>query len=331
MKIVLIGSGNLSIPPPGWGAVEILIWDIYENLVNNGNIVHIINTRNQNEIIRITNEINPDIVHLHVTGYVKLLQLINCKIKILTNHEPDINSDSLILDSNIINNPTIFISALSREIKDIYIKAGWDTNKIFITPNGANEKNFVYSDNCIYPDKSIYLAMIEDTRKNQYKYQTIDSIYFAGNVWYTTKFDTNNPRYLGHWSKDTVYSSLTHYANLVLLSTFEAHSLAVCEALISGLGVVISEAACANLDLTKPWITVIPNNKLDDLIYIEDQIKKNREISLHFRSEIRSHSLETISWKSRINNIYELYINLLQDSLEPIVPIVPIVPIESIL
>ena len=32
MKFALIGPGILSIPPPGWGAVEILIWDYYNEL-----------------------------------------------------------------------------------------------------------------------------------------------------------------------------------------------------------------------------------------------------------------------------------------------------------
>ena len=27
MKIVIVGPGIMSIPPTGWGAVEILIWD----------------------------------------------------------------------------------------------------------------------------------------------------------------------------------------------------------------------------------------------------------------------------------------------------------------
>ena len=77
------------------------------------------------------------------------------------------------------------------------------------------------------------------------------------------------------------------------------------KALLAGLGVVLSESCCANLDLSKPWITVIPNDKLDDLEYIEQSIIKNREISIKYREEIRSHSLETVSWKSRINNIYK--------------------------
>jgi len=311
MKIVLIGAGNLPIPPPGWGAIEILIWDIYENLKENGNEVYIINTRDKNEIVKKTNEINPDIVHLHITGYSDLLLLMKCKVKILTSHEPSISPDSILKDSTIINNPNIFISALSKDIKEVYIKAGWNPDNIFITPNGANEKRFIYSETCMYPDKSIYLAMIEDTRKKQYKYQTIESIDFAGNIYYTEKFNVNNPRYLGHWSKENVYSLLTNYSNLVLLSETEAHSLSVCEALLCGLGVVISEAAISNLDLSKPWITVIPNDKLDDLVYVENKIKENREISIKFRKEIREHSLATISWKARMDNIYNLYTNLL--------------------
>ena len=31
-KIALIGPGIMSIPPKGWGAVEILIWDYYQSL-----------------------------------------------------------------------------------------------------------------------------------------------------------------------------------------------------------------------------------------------------------------------------------------------------------
>ena len=44
MKIALIGPGIMPIPPPGWGAVEILIWDYYKELTAQGHEVVIINT-----------------------------------------------------------------------------------------------------------------------------------------------------------------------------------------------------------------------------------------------------------------------------------------------
>ena len=272
MKIVLVGSGNLPIPPIGYGAVEIIIWDMSRYLTELGHEVSIINTKNKDEIITNINNINPDIVHMQ-TGYdnnYECFDFIKCQTKIVTLHEPYQNLPEYL---KIKNN--IFITTFSEEIKQKFINNGIDSSRLFVTPNGINESNFKFSSTCLYPGRSIYLAAIEP-RKQQYKYQTINSIYFVGNINLNDdkKFDESNPRYLGSWSKDTVYSNLTNYANLVLLSSAEGHSLAVSEALLSGLGVVLSEACCANLDLSKPWITVIPNDKLDDLEYIEQSIIK---------------------------------------------------------
>ena len=54
----------MPIPPVGWGAVEILIWDYYQELIKLGHEVQIVNTPNQKEIITQVNEFNPDFVHL---------------------------------------------------------------------------------------------------------------------------------------------------------------------------------------------------------------------------------------------------------------------------
>ena len=51
MKIVLIGPGIMPIPPTGWGAVEILVWDTKIALEKLGHEVLIINTKNGREII----------------------------------------------------------------------------------------------------------------------------------------------------------------------------------------------------------------------------------------------------------------------------------------
>ena len=52
MKIILIGPGLSPIPPTGWGAVESLIWDYYENLKKAGVDAHIINNPDLNQVIR---------------------------------------------------------------------------------------------------------------------------------------------------------------------------------------------------------------------------------------------------------------------------------------
>jgi len=107
---------------------------------------------------------------------------------------------------------------------------------------------------------------------------------------------TSSQNYLGEWDKPTLYNGLTDYANLVLLSDGEADPLVVKEALIAGLGLVISECACANLDLLLPFITVIPNNKRTDLEFVKREIIKNRIISLEHREQIREYGLKTFAW-----------------------------------
>ena len=45
MKISIIGPGIMPIPPTGWGAVEILIWDQKLALEELGHEVDIVNTK----------------------------------------------------------------------------------------------------------------------------------------------------------------------------------------------------------------------------------------------------------------------------------------------
>ena len=44
MKIAIVGPGIMPIPPTGWGAVEILIWDQKLALEELGHEVRIVNT-----------------------------------------------------------------------------------------------------------------------------------------------------------------------------------------------------------------------------------------------------------------------------------------------
>ena len=151
-----------------------------------------------------------------------------------------------------------------------------------------------------YPDRSLYLAKI-DYRKRQHLFQSIDSLWFAGNL-ADNRFDTDK-NYLGEWSKDTLYEQLTDYGNLVLLSDGEAHPLVCMEALAAGLGVVVCEWGKANLDLDKEFITVIPEDKINDIDFVEDAIIKNREYSVNHREEIVEYS-KKFEWKEVLRNYY---------------------------
>ena len=65
MNIAFIGPGIMPIPPDGWGAVEMLIWDYATVLGELGHTGAIINTPDRSQIIEELKEEEFDIVHLH--------------------------------------------------------------------------------------------------------------------------------------------------------------------------------------------------------------------------------------------------------------------------
>lgn len=307
MKIILIGPGMKPIPPTGWGAIESLIWDYYENLKKLGHEVIIINELRLIKVINICNSQKPDAIHIMYDDYIKIVPHLKCNKIFYTSHYAFITNNNFQYEYkdyfyNIFlrvmqYQNRIQLNALSSTIGDVYKKHGY-TGKMFILSNGAREDLFKYNAQPEKYNKSIYVAKIEE-RKGQYKYQCINDIDFIGN-YHDSPFDIKNPNYLGEWDKRTLYENLTEYGNLILLSGGEADPLVTKEALVAGLGLVLSEVSCANLDLTKNFITIIPDEKLDDIEYIEEKIKENREYSVNNRNEIREYALANFSWDSII-------------------------------
>ena len=89
----------------------------------------------------------------------------------------------------------------------------------------------------------------------------------------------------------------------MLLSDGEAHPLVCLEAFAAGLGVVISQWAAANLDVSKDFITVIPEDKITDLEFVDTEIVKNRYYSVNNRPEIREYA-ESFAWKKVVEEYY---------------------------
>lgn len=290
MKISIIGPA-LPIPPKGWGAVESLIWDYKLTLEKLNHEVQIINVLNPKEIIELVNNFHPDFVHINYDDWIVLYPYIQYPCAI-TSHFGYIETPQKMGGYvNIFNlfqdyQPNIF--CLSKNIKKIYkVLGNIPEEKLFLTPNGVNISSFKKTDNPKHSDKSIYLAKI-DYRKRQHLFQSIDSLWYAGNI-ADSRFNPNK-NYLGEWNKNQLHNELTNYGNLVLLSDGEAHSLVVMEAFAAGLGVVVSEFATANLDLDKKFIEVIPENKINDMNFIQNSIIKNREYSISHREEIFNYS-----------------------------------------
>ena len=307
MKIAIVGPGIMPIPPTGWGAVEILIWDQKLALEKLGHEVQIINTPHPIEILQAINLCRPDFVHVQYDDFVELCPYIQYP-NAVTSHFGYLEQPNKwdyygprVAQKFAQIKPNIF--CLSPGIKDVYEKQmGIPSDQLFVTPNGVNIEKFKFEKLPLSDDmcKSIYLAKI-DYRKRQHMFQSIKSLYYAGNN-ADPRFDTSN-NYLGEWSKETLYNDLTRYGNLVLLSDGEAHPLVCLEAFAAGLGVVISQWAAANLDLDKDFITVIPEDKINDMEFIDTELVKNRYYSINHRPEIREYA-ESFSWTKVVEKYY---------------------------
>jgi len=306
MKIGLIGPGIMSIPPVGWGAVEILIWDYYNELIKQNHDVLIINKMRNNtyeqniphsnyckELIQEINNNNFDFVHLHYDCLYHILPFLNCKKIGITSHYPFIDNEYKIINdgfTNIFNfmvNNSKYINFVLAE-KDIHflIQKGANPNLIIKLENGIQSNLFHFSLQPKKACKTIYLGKI-DSRKNQYKYQNIDCIEFIGPL-SCNQFQPNSS-YLGAWSREQLHQNLSEYGNLCLFSNGEADPLVVKEALICGLGVVINETSGKNLE-KKEFITFISDDKMNDIDYIKKKIEENRKYSLQNRNTIKEYS-----------------------------------------
>ena len=69
--VVIIAPGYMPLPAPGWGAVERIVWDYYENLTKRGYKVHLVNKPNLANIISECNTLNADIVHIMYDDHIK--------------------------------------------------------------------------------------------------------------------------------------------------------------------------------------------------------------------------------------------------------------------
>ena len=323
MKICLVGPGIMSIPPLGWGAVEILIWDYYQELKKLGHDVIIVNKMRKNsgdssnpkcsyirELINEINGDNYDFVHIHYDCHYHIMDKLTCPKIGITSHYPYIDQLNRHrfdgfgkIFKFLVENKKYYNFVLADKDINAFVNSGADKSKIFKLKNGVKSDDFRFSENPSMRERSIYLGKITE-RKNQHLYQSIESLDFVGP--YDFRGFNRGKNYLGKWSREDVNSKLTEYGNLVLLSKGEADPLVVKEALCSGVGIVVSKKSAENLD-EKEFITFIPDNKLGDIKYVEEKIIVNREKSLKMRKEIRDYGISNfdigVECKNYINNL----------------------------
>ena len=195
MKICIVGPGIMPIPPTGWGAVEILIHDMRCSLENLGHEVHIVNVKDKSEMIRQANELSADFVHVQYDEHIDIVPHLTCKNVAITSHYGYLEQPQRwdtgyrnIVQKFLQTDVDVF--ALSPGISNLYktlastnqgiTHPSFTDSRVHVVHNGVRDDLFVCEDTPEYPDRTIYLAKV-DFRKRQHMFQSIPSLYFAGN------------------------------------------------------------------------------------------------------------------------------------------------------
>jgi glycosyltransferase involved in cell wall biosynthesis len=311
LSIVLIGPGIISNPPKRSYA---MIWNYFKELTNFGCNVSIINEPNRDEIIRQVKQKHPDFVHIQDDNFADLATICAKIVKCVavTSHfsfieQPTKWGEYLHVWQSCLHlvDDNIFHFALSPEIATIYKIHG--TQKVYVTPNGVDPGVFAFKLQPKYLNRTICVGKKSESH---HLVQHNPSVWFVRDK-YDEEFDhMNHTRYLGEWDKQTLYSNLTDYANLVVISNGETDPLIVKEALSAGLGVVLLNCTKSSL-MTSPFICIVsPEDALNQAL-VDDMIAKNRDISIASRLEIREYS-KRFHWNHLVKKYYRLVTGLLK-------------------
>ena len=308
MNIAFIGPGIMPIPPNGWGAVEMLIWDYATVLSDLGHTGVIINTPDRSQIIKELKADKFDIVHLHYDVFhdiiPEILDTIDSKL-VVSSHYPYINYPNMWVNDNynpivksFSNNKNFHIFSSSQKDINTFVKFGSDPNNCWLSRLGVLPDSYAFNENAEY-DRTLCFSQICD-RKRQYLIQDFDNVDFIGRMEYG-RF-SNKINYKGEIPREKLNAEITKYSNFTLLSSIENTTpLVVKEALICGLGVVVSEEVSVELDTKLDFIDVISEDKMQDLSYIRDVLEKNKKYSIQNRNEIREYGIKTFG----LSNILE--------------------------
>ena len=311
MNIAFIGPGIMPIPPKGWGAVEMMIWDYATVMGDLGHTGLIINTPNRKEIIHELQQEKFDVVHLHYDVFhdiiPEILGVISGKL-IVSSHYPYINNPNMWNMDNYnpiiksyVKNEQFHIFASSQNDIDTFVKNGAIEENCWLSRLGVLPSSYEFDLVPSY-DKTLCFSQICD-RKRQYLIQDLDDVDFVGRL-ESGRF-VNQKNYKGQYDRNFLNKEITKYPNFALLSSIENTTpLAVKEALVCGLGVVVSESVSVELDSNQKFIDVIPEQKIEDISYVSEVIRKNREYSFSHRKEIKEYGDKVFGLNSIIENEY---------------------------
>lgn len=299
MRIVHIGHGRIPIPPTASGAVEAIISDYRHWCERLGHEFLVVNEKDPHAARWAAWVFSPDVIHLHDETKVDELSKMACSIKIVTTHDPTFFEKPNPFIKRFVEGDFI-VGCLCQRYADEFVKAGVAPERILLTPNGARGDLIRFKQSlscsggrCGGSPKMVCLGAVGERKRQKllFPFRFVNCI---GPVMEHDPVDLGG-RIFNEWQKESVYSYLTNYDSLVLISKSEAAPLVVVEALMAGLDVVVSEPAAANLDRSQPFIHVLDERTITNPIMLEMALKKVLARTKDRRA-VRDYAEENFDW-----------------------------------
>lgn len=312
MRIALVGGGMLSVPPRGWGAVEVLLDGYRDHLELAGHHVDLYNSIWFNETIVALRKRAYDFIHLHNDLHCGAFNRHLGKPYCVTSHyggfgrfvQNEADQEYAILFRDTLAAPGNLV--FSAPIQGLYERHGY-AGFLRVLENPVDVRRFAFSSSG--NGRAICLGRIQP-RKRQVMLARVATgrvpVDFVGpyDASEEPDFEPGDPcRYLGEWDRQTVYQRLTDYSCLVLLSKSEGDALVVKEALAAGLSVVVTESSRGSLPANE-FVTVLNDNDADPP-YIAGAIGAAVASNTPLREGIRDFALRRFDYDALLKD----YIN----------------------
>jgi hypothetical protein len=318
-KILVIGHGEVEVPPLGWGAVETVIYETTQVLTRLGFSVAILNSKSIFTWMQ-AYKYRPSIVILHDDSRINRVVRFwpNAK-KILITHYGYAAFPKKWEEhyrKNLKNNfkKMNHIICLSPAIYSVFAKY-FTKEKLIFSPNGSaiSQSNHLSksSRKVSINQKRILICLgkVEERKKQYELYQiTKDSnidIHFFGpivdkRVIDLIAIDKNaSLSFKGSIARSDLQNKFQNYQALIHFSHAEADALVLYEAQLMGLPIIISEYSVGAQNLELPWIKILPEDfTASELNSILESINTSPQV-------IFSHAQQNYLWEKRMSGLID--------------------------
>lgn len=316
MKIALVGAGLLPIPPTGYGAVERHVWELSEHLQRRGHDVTILNRVMGSEYrfipwaARRVRLLRPDVVHAHTSAVGAALALL-CNQVVFTSHNPAWTADrldimsrwGLILERLVALRASAFIALDTRTLDRArpYARhphvvhgaidpASWEV--------GSLDGGYALSVGKVEPRKGFHIVA---ERRDGVEYVV------AGKSVKDRRYE-ERLRMLGvrlelNPSTERLRELYSRASVYVHPSSFDAFSLAVLEAMASGLPVVASPVAREQVEEGLNGYLVAGEDYQEPILRLMADASLRRQMGAASRRLVE----ERFSWDVAVNKIMGVY------------------------